>query len=831
MSVAAVHTADDALQALREHADELSHWQNSDLNESDTRSKIIDTLLLQVLGWDEASIRREVRTANGGYSDYVVQNERTAFVLEAKRAGHYFEMPTLASREAARNGVLAQSRELKAALDQVVTYCRAQGHPVGAVSNGLQLALTLPFHDGSGTHDTIFFNGIGDIERHFIEFWNLFSPQGQCLDTLRRRLSAPRSIRVAPEGAKVLRDQLVMHTDEPIDRNPITGAIDPILRHYFEDIVSPDKRTILEKGYVESARQAQYGRQVDELLSGSIPHLNVRTSRVATTRRTAPQLDAKLGELVSEVDEGRPEGAVTLVVGGVGAGKTTFLRRYFEFLAPDELRSTVIPVFVDFIDVAEDANDIGPLVDVAIQTSLRDNYPEFDLDSWETIQQIYRSEVARYQNGLLKPLYQSDRAAFEQRLSEELGRLSNESEPHTGRLLRYLRSQRQKTVCLVLDNGDQLPPARQAEILRLAFQRARSWDVVVLMALRGETFWQFRNQPPLDAYHRQALQVPPPRLANVLSRRLELAKSEVVGQEISFEISIGSVVQVPLADFLQVLVDSFLGREESQTRLFLESLAAGDVRHGLDLFTTFLRSGHTNTNEYFKLLVETGRYAVPLHHLIRGVAFGDYRFYDSSKSLIANVFSIEDDGFYSHFTKLRLLRHLYEARNVESLAGKGYVEVAGLFRSFQGIVSDEAGLRAALHPLLQQKLVEASNGHRVGGDLADFVRVTSGGQYYSDRLCKTFAYLDLASTDTPIRSIEMFNAMANIPVDRARVDDRIRRVETFVEYLRSEEEAEGLHLNDLPIATSAKARISDEISAALTAELPRVRRGVERRRA
>ena len=202
-------------------------------------------------------------------------------------------------------------------------------------------------------------------------------------------------------------------------------------------------------------------------------------------------------------------------------------------------------MFADFIDVAEDANDIGALVDVAIETSLRDNYSELDLDSWETIQEIYRSEVARYQNGLLKPLYQSDRAAFEQRLSEELGRLINESEPHTGRLLRYLRSQRQKTVCLVLDNGDQLPPARQAEILRLALQRARSWDVVVLMALRGETFWQFRNQPPLDAYHRQALHVPPPRLANVLSRRLELAKSEVADQEISFEISIGSVVQVP----------------------------------------------------------------------------------------------------------------------------------------------------------------------------------------------------------------------------------------------------------------------------------------------
>ena len=829
MSTAVINTADDALRALQEHADELARWQGSDLTEADTRSKIIDTLLLDILGWDEASITREVRTVNGGYRDYVVRNERTAFVLEAKRSGHYFDMPTVSNREAARDGVLAKARDFKEALDQVVSYCRDQGHAVGVVSNGLQIAATLPFFDGSGRHDTVLFDGIRDIERHFIEFWNLFSPQGRCLDTLLGRLRAPRSIRVAPEGARVLRDQLVTHPDDPIDRNPITGAIDPILRHYFTDIISPEKRTLLAKAYVESARQAQYGRQVDELLSGAIPHLSVPIERVETTRRSAPELDSKLGELVQEVDEAGTEGAVTLIVGGVGAGKTTFLRRYFDFLESEELRRSVIPVFVDFLDIAEDVSDIGPSVDVVIQRELRAQYSESDLDSWDVLQQIYRSEVARYRNGLLKPVYDSDPTAFNQALAEKLGQLVTESEPHTGRLLRYLRSRHKKTVCLVFDNGDQLPPTRQAEILRLAFQRARSWDVVVLIAIRGETFWQFRNQTPLNAYHRQALQVPPPRLANVLSRRLELAKSEVGDREISFQTSLAPVTHVPLADFLQVLVHSFLGREDSRTRLFLEALAAGDVRHGLDLFTTFLRSGHTNMNEYFKLLVEQGTYTVPLHHLLRGVAFGEHRFYDSSKSLVANVFSIEDDGFYSHFTKLRLLRHLHDARHIDSRAGKGYVAVSSLFGSFQGIVSDEPGLRAALQPLLQQKLIEASNGHSVGGDLADFVRITSGGQYYSEYLCKTFAYLDLASTDTPIRSRNIFNQLSTISVDRARLEDRIHRVEVFVEYLQGEEEAERLHVKDLPISDSAKGEMCLEIATALAAEMPQVQRGLERR--
>ena len=824
MSTTAVHTADDGLRRLRAHADELVRWQESELNESDTRSKIIDVLLLQVLGWGEASISRESRTLDGRYRDYVVSNEHTSFVLEAKRAGDYFEMPDVSTRLAAREGVLAQSRDLKAALDQVVSYCRNQGHGVGVVANGLQLALTLPFRDGTDKHDTVLFRGIDDIDRHFIEFWNLLSPQGQSLDALRRQLRAPRSIRVAPEGAGVLRDQLALYPDDPSDRNPITGEIDPVLRRYFEDIVAPDKRSILQKAYVESARQGQYGRQVDELLSGAIPHLNLAIEQVETTKRSAPALDSQLGELVQDVDEGIPEGAVTLVVGSVGVGKTTFLRRYFEFLESDEIRRSVIPIFIDFLDLSENVQGIGHSVDRVIQRELRDKHPAFDLESWETLQQIYRAEVARLQNGLLKPLYESDRAAFNRELAGELKRLIDDSEAHTGRLLYYLRSQHQATVCLVLDNADQLPPERQAEILRFAFQRARSWDVIVLVAIRGETFWRFRNQAPLDAYHRQALQVTPPRLASVLSRRLELAKSEAGQRKISFEIGLGRVTEVPLADFLQVLVSSFLGRRDSQTRLFLEALAAGDVRHGLDLFTTFLRSGHTNMNEYFKLLVETGNYTVPLHHLVRGVAFGDYRYYDSSKSLITNVFSIEDDGFFSHFSKLRIIRHLYETRNIESVAGKGYAEVAALFRLFQGVISDEAGLRAALHPLLRQKLIEASNGHRVGGDRADFVRITSAGHYYADRLCKTFVYLDLVSTDTPIRDSEVLSTLSKVSLDRARIEDRVGRARGFVEYLRGEEAAEMAHVAALPIAATAKQKISDGIANALERESRRILR-------
>lgn len=55
-----------------------------DLSESDTRSKVIDFILIEMMGWDEIDITREGHN-DAGYYDYKVSTGSFHFIIEAKK--------------------------------------------------------------------------------------------------------------------------------------------------------------------------------------------------------------------------------------------------------------------------------------------------------------------------------------------------------------------------------------------------------------------------------------------------------------------------------------------------------------------------------------------------------------------------------------------------------------------------------------------------------------------------------------------------------------------------------------------------------------------------
>ena len=64
-------------------------------NEAETRLKIIDQVLFQVLGWTHADVNVEERVGEDGrtkFADYVLRTGMTAIVVEAKRWG--WHLPT-----------------------------------------------------------------------------------------------------------------------------------------------------------------------------------------------------------------------------------------------------------------------------------------------------------------------------------------------------------------------------------------------------------------------------------------------------------------------------------------------------------------------------------------------------------------------------------------------------------------------------------------------------------------------------------------------------------------------------------------------------------------
>ena len=92
-------------------------------NEATTRLHLIDTVLYECLGWNREDIQAE-EPYDDEYADYTIYNPRRIMIVEAKRDGIYFEIPTTKdSLEYSIQSLIRDSGKLKEAIEQAMGYC------------------------------------------------------------------------------------------------------------------------------------------------------------------------------------------------------------------------------------------------------------------------------------------------------------------------------------------------------------------------------------------------------------------------------------------------------------------------------------------------------------------------------------------------------------------------------------------------------------------------------------------------------------------------------------------------------------------------------------
>ncbi|MBM4036452.1 MAG: hypothetical protein FJ291_32350, partial [Planctomycetes bacterium] len=123
----------EAFAALKSHGCDID---SEDWSEADTRSKFIDTVVIECLGWEEPDIRRE-RSTDGLRLDYVLSIAQPIIVVEAKRASFVLPVTRAKGRHRVRLGsLLAANPTLHDAIMQVRAYCDQASVAVAALTNG-----------------------------------------------------------------------------------------------------------------------------------------------------------------------------------------------------------------------------------------------------------------------------------------------------------------------------------------------------------------------------------------------------------------------------------------------------------------------------------------------------------------------------------------------------------------------------------------------------------------------------------------------------------------------------------------------------------------------
>ena len=766
------------------------------LNEADIRAQLIDRVFREALGWPPECVKREEHT-DSGYIDYsLIVNGKNTILLEAKSAGVWFTLPeNLTRRSLKLDGVLTSQPAIMDAIKQVRGYCDDTATRYGIATNGsvwifFQAVRTdIPWRRGS----CIIFRSLVDIKANFLEFYNLAGFNAVRAGSLTKQISFYDENPRAP----VKITSKIRYSHAPLERNKLHAQLHPVTEAFFENIADQDQIEILQKCYVHDQSLRVIAGDISRTIQDSIPReLAVQGAVDVGPGCVDPSSFQK--DIWKAARSGK--GQLLLVLGGIGCGKTTFIKRYLRTVAPDYSRSQVVFFYVDFLKYSPLSSEaVDQFFYSQLRDILRDSYSDLELEKRNFIKRAYEEDIEFLDETTFRGLTGD---AYERALSEQLAKWQSNTVEYVPKIL--ARTQKHgRSVVVFVDNVDQLPVALQADIFQLTQSVTRRIASTTVLSMREESYFTGTLQRKFSAYSNQKFHIASPSFRALINHRIEFAENVLSDEATASVRYFGGSIRLDyldLRDFLSIVRRSVL-QSNGRISNLIESVCFGNMRMALEMFKSFLVSGATDVNKMLTIYHREGSYFVAYHEFLKSVMLCDHQFYREEISPIINLFDVTSAARASHFTAMRILRYLCNLRSFTTPEGPGYTRLQSLLDRFESTFDNVPDVIATAERLLRRQLIECDTRSTETLSNAMHVRVTSAGWFYLRDLSNKFPYLDLVMQDTPIfdaetaeilhQSVRAVDNTNDRDFDKVqRISERFRRVECFLDYLGKEECAE-----------------------------------------
>jgi hypothetical protein len=792
--------ADKALKSLTAIADAFSEFvaEKGKSSEADTRVKLIDRILKEVCLWPETALSREDHVSSG-YTDYQLKIRHTPYVVvEAKREGIAFVLPEYTSQHSPTlKGALLTDPQVTQCICQVRQYCDDQGIKFAIATNGYTWIVfrairdDMPWRNGRAR----VFPSIEYIKKHFVQFWNLLSFESICsgsLDSEFGRLpSKSRSLN------RVI--DLLFNANLPLHRNRLNAQLQPLAKYIFEDIAGQEDVDLLNSCYVHTHSLRVVADDLDVVITDTIPKdiAFAGTKPLLQSADNAGEFDDALQRAVTD-----RQGQLYLLLGGIGSGKTTFLKRYEKIIAKDFLATNSFTFRVDFLKAPMSVGQLESFVWSTVLDILRTEYGAMDVEQRKYIKTIFKDKLKNLERTALRGVPKHTEE-FEQAIGPYILKWQQDLSDYLPKLLRFACVMNKRTAVLFIDNVDQLDPEYQTQIFLLAQRITRLAASVTIIALREESYYASSIQNTFTAYTSQKFHIASPQFRSMIQNRIEYAIRALESHESDTQTTIlhGHVFETKdICEFLRIVQASVLEWKNRIAR-FIECICFGNMRSALQMFTTFITSGATDVDKMLLIYRRDGRYNVAFHEFLKSVMLQDRAYYKEDQSPILNLFNCTSDRNSSHFTGMRVLALLLDHRGESNPEGRGYVELSRIVGFFADTFDNVQDLTVTMDRLVSRQLIEANTRSPATVSGASHLRVTAAGWYYLSFLSRTFAYLDLVLQDTPLNDVGLERFLRQSVYDVNNLSDREQekeermrvrfdRTQRFLDYLNKEENEE-----------------------------------------
>jgi hypothetical protein len=818
---------DISFNALLEFENKYSEFLKSDLSESDTRSKILDKILIDVLGWTEFDIEREgwVRV---GFFDYELRTAAFQFVVEAKKKFNEFKLPPKGNEVKAKS-IYEGNKDV---IDQIRQYLFERGLAFGVITNGTQFIIG-QFSNTQGLdwrdQKFVYFKDFPDIKKNFDRFYDLLSRE--CIG----KYGKIKIIKTSNIAKTIIKDRSLKQKNYELVRNQISQHLLPIINQVFEEIYnveSLDDSKILEVCYVRNKDVKKYNSELDFIFTDSPPTFDSRIVPVQNTDSTQEQLSEQVFININVLPD------PTILIGTTGAGKTTFIKYFTEVLLTKKQKKNRPLIYIDFrLYTSQTIRDTKYVFGNIIK-QLEDNYPELNLSHLNILKTIYKSEIDKKKIGVWSYL-----TGNEDKLNAEMSKFieTKQNDPliHLPAITNYLLQKCRKRICILFDNADQLNESDQKEVFLLGNGLNRNLKCISIISLREGYFYKWKDRPPFNAYQSIVYHITAPPYREVLKKRINFVMNEFDFEALDIQAG-NKIVQFQkgsLDHLFKNLYDTLFNNNNSEILEFLEETSYPNTRQGLENFKSFLLSGHSKISEYmsFEYGIGTG---IPIWEFFKSVALDSSYYYEASKSKIINIFYPSRNNT-NHFTKVRLLNYLFTKLNRSSRT-IDYFQVSEISNEFLKAGYTLDIIEEELQELFDKRLISTSE---YSEDIEEesvlsstsMVSITSIGVYYLKKLIYRFHYLDLILQDTPIYDENYFQKMTNSFPDSDINGNRdlIKRKETvitFIEYLKEQEKIDKKFVKNFE-DVEIMYDVTDRLLAGSANDLKRIKTVADRQKA
>jgi len=768
---------DQAIIRFRKLVDSLGHVDIHVANEATTRKRVIDTILESVLGWNpDTDISYEERVTEDHvtkFSDYIIRTPSTALIVEAKRLGETFNVPP--NRKTCLLGGAVAGTPAGDACIQVREYCRKKSIPFAVATNG-SCWIVFPAVRTDGvqyeqTHAHVF-QDFADIETRFIEFWHLLSRDRVIEGGLETTLFGSKD--------DVVKRRLLSVLKEPgfrIGRNSVYEHIESAVAIAMTDEALLKDVDGLNFCYVKTSERIKYDSRLRTHFLDVKPDLERRVIRP----RHKKGKDKYLDKVIETTNVERPLQFV-LLLGPVGAGKSTFLEYTRRVTASDVINKRIAWLKVDF-KPATTADDPRAFLYGKLLEAI-DADTDFSLGSWDkTLKQAYAPLIDMLKKGALALLAECDPDAFKKEVSTKVFEDRKAVLPYVRTVLKYFAS---RTPCfLVVDNVDQIEDVDYQKKVFLETQAAaREMGLHAILSLRDATYLRHMHSPIFDAFQLDSIFIDPPQIVPVLSRRFAYAKQFITGKKatIACENGIKFVVD-DLGSFFSILTESLLSED---TGFMLEVLSGNNVRRGLTLVRNFMSSGHTSADKALYKYCIDGTFKFAPHEFFKGAILSQRQYWREEESILPNIFDSHHGKMATQLLRFILVSRLKRFGATEDFAGEPVATILDFWYACG--VSRKDGMTIILD-LVHFGLLQTYGGRAMEDDAA--VLATRLGAYMVQELACRFHFFEPCMIDAFIHDDPTWDALnessQKIQASRGyqRMEARVERSRCFLAYLQA----------------------------------------------